>query len=206
MLAHRHELLLQARRLAYFTVAWNLGEGVVAMVGAATAGSRALLGFGLDSFVESLSAGVVIWRLRVERIDPSRADHVERRALRLIGLTFFALAAFVAVESLRSLTSGTEPESSPIGIGITALSLIVMPILARRKRQVGAAMRSRAVEADSMQTSACVYLSVAVLIGLLLNASFGWWWADPVAALVVAGLLTREGWAALRAESVDDCC
>lgn len=206
MLAHRHELLLQARRLAYFTVAWNLGEGVVAMVGAATAGSRALLGFGLDSFVESLSAGVVIWRLRVERIDPSRADHVEQRALRLIGLTFFALAAFVAVESLRSLTSGTEPESSRIGIGITALSLIVMPILARRKRQVGAAMRSRAVEADSMQTSACVYLSVAVLIGLLLNASFGWWWADPVAALVVAGLLTREGWAALRAESVDDCC
>ena len=206
MLAERRELLRRALVLGYFTVAWNVVEGVVAVVGAAASGSRALLGFGLDSFVESLSAGVLIWRLRAERMDPERAEQVEHQAVRVIGLTFFALAAFVAVESVRSLAAANEPDSSPVGIAITVVSLIVMPVLARHKRAVGVAMGSQAVKADSTQTRACVYLSVVVLVGLALNTLFGWWWADSVAALIVVALLLREGWDAFHAESVDDCC
>jgi cation diffusion facilitator family transporter len=206
VLDRRRELLRRASALGWFTVGWNLAEGVVAIIAAVVAGSRALLGFGLDSFVESLSASVLIWRLRAERTDPERAEHVEQRAVRLIGLTFFVLAAFVAFEALRSLVNATEPESSAVGIAITSLSLVVMPILARQKRAVGVALGSRAVEADSTQTIVCVYLSVVVLVGLLLNALFGWWWADPIAALLVVGLLAREGWEALHATAVDDCC
>jgi divalent metal cation (Fe/Co/Zn/Cd) transporter len=202
----RADSLRHALRLGYFTVAWNVTEGVVALVAAALAGSRALLGFGLDSGVESLSAAVLIWRLDAERRDPSRAEQVERRAVRLIGVTFLVLAAFVGFESVRSLVTGAEPESSPVGIALTAVSLVVMPMLARRKREVGRAMGSRAVEVDSQQTWACVYLSVVVLVGLLLNTLFGWWWADPVAALIVVVFLVREGREALEAEGLDDCC
>lgn len=206
MIEDRAVSLRQALRLGYFTVAWNVTEGVVAIVAAALAGSRALLGFGLDSGVESLSAAVLIWRLLAERRNPSRAEQVEHRAVLLIGITFLLLAAFVGFESVRSLVTGAEPESSPVGIGLTAVSLVVMPMLARRKREVGRAMGSRAVEVDSHQTWACVYLSVVVLIGLLLNTLFGWWWADPIAALVVVVFLVREGREALQAESLDDCC
>jgi divalent metal cation (Fe/Co/Zn/Cd) transporter len=196
----------RATRLGVFTVAWNVAEGAVALVAAGVAGSQALLGFGLDSGVESLSALILLWRLSVERRDPERAEHVERRAVRMIGVTFLVLASFVAADSIRSLAIRSEPEGSPIGIAVTAVSLVVMPLLARRKRAVGREMGSRAVESDSKQTSACAYLSAVVLVGLVANALFGWWWADPAAALVVVGFLVREGVDAMRAERVDTCC
>ncbi len=196
----------RAGRLGVFTVVWNVAEGVVALVAAGVAGSQALLGFGLDSGVESLSALILLWRLSVEGRDPERAEHVERRAVRMIGVTFLVLASFVAADSIRSLAIRSEPEGSPIGIAVTAVSLVVMPLLARRKREVGREMGSRAVESDSKQTSACAYLSAVVLVGLIANAAFGWWWADPAAALVVVGFLVREGIEATRAEHVDDCC
>ena len=202
----RADLLQRALRLASFTVAWNVVEGVVALTAAGAAGSRALVGFGLDSAVESLSAGVLVWRLRVEQRAPERAGQVERRAVRLIGVTFLVLAAYVGVAAVRSLADGTEPEVSPVGIGLTALSLAVMPLLARAKRSVAAELGSRAVGADSAQTRACAWLSAVVLGGLVLNAALGWWWADPVAALVVVALLAQEGREALAAEHVDDCC
>jgi divalent metal cation (Fe/Co/Zn/Cd) transporter len=189
----RPQLLSRALQLAYFTVAWNVVEGMVAIWAAIAAGSDALLGFGLDSGVESLSGLVLIWRLNIERNDTDRAEEVEERALKLIGLTFFALAAFVGYQSVTTLLNGERPESSWVGIAVTILSLIVMPILARSKERVGEAMGSRAVLADSAETWACVYLSVVVLAGLALNALFGWWWADPVAALAVVGFLVKEG-------------
>ena len=165
-----------------------------------------LLGFGLDSGVESLSASVVLWRLYVERRAPERAEAVEQWALRFIGVTFLVLAAFIALESVRSLIVHAEPDASVVGIILTAVSVVVMQWLARAKRRVGIAMGSRAVEADSAQTSACVYLSIVVLVGLVLNAALGWWWADPLAALGVVIFLVREGRVALAAEHADDCC
>jgi cation diffusion facilitator family transporter len=206
VLTERRGLLHQALALAWFTVAWNVTEAIVAITGALAADSRALLGFGLDSVVESLSAAVLIWRLRVEQQEPDRAERVEQRAVKLIGMTFFVLAAVVAFEAVRSLLTKAEPDSSALGIVLTAVSLLVMPALAARKRRLGVAMGSQAVKADSAQTSVCAYLSGVVLAGLVLNALVGWWWADPIAALVVVGLLAREGWDALHAEHMDECC
>jgi divalent metal cation (Fe/Co/Zn/Cd) transporter len=199
----RPQLLSRALQLAFFTVAWNVVEGLVAIWAAIAAGSDALLGFGLDSCVESLSGLVLIWRLDIERKDTDRAEEVEERALKLIGLTFFALAAFVGYQSVTTLLNGERPESSWVGIAVTILSLIVMPILARSKERVGEAMGSRAVLADSAETWACVYLSAVVLAGLALNALFGWWWADPVAAIAVVGFLVKEGREAFSHEDHD---
>ena len=202
----RQRLIRRALWLAVFTVVWNVAEGVIALVAAARSDSRALIGFGVDSFVESASASVLIWRLRIEQRSPERADQVEQRALQIIGVTFLLLAGVVGVESVRSIVTGEQPDVSAIGIGITMVSLVVMPILARAKRRVGRGLGARSVEADSRQTQACVYLSAVVLLGLVLNAGFGWWWADPVAALAVVGFLVQEGRSALRAEHVDECC
>jgi divalent metal cation (Fe/Co/Zn/Cd) transporter len=202
----RAEALRHALRLGYVTVGWNVTEGVVAVAAASLAGSRALLGFGLDSAVESVSAGVVIWRLRAEQQDPTRVALVERRAVRLIGVAFLGLAAVVGVEAVRSLLAGDRPDASPVGIVLTALSLLVMPALARRKGAAGRALGSRAVEADSRQTWACASLSAVVLAGLVLNLLVGWWWADPIAALGVVAFLVREGTEALSAERLDECC
>jgi divalent metal cation (Fe/Co/Zn/Cd) transporter len=206
VLSERPAVLRRATFLAWFTVGWNVVEGVVAIAAALLAGSRALLGFGLDSGVESLSGAVVLWRLYAERRDPERAEAVEQRALRLIGVTFFVLAAFIAAESIRSLVNQEEPDASAVGIALTALSIVVMRWLARAKHEVGVAMGSRAVAADSSQTAACVYLSIVVLVGLLLNAVLGWWWADPLAALGVVVFLVGEGREAFAAEHADDCC
>lgn len=204
--ADRHGLLRQAQRLALFTVSWNVTEGGIALAAAWLAGSRALAGFGFDSAVESISASVLLWRLGAERHDPERAERVERVAVRGIGLSFLLLAAFVSFEAVRSLALHHEPDASPVGIALTAVSLVVMPLLARRKRRVAIALGSKAAEADSAQTGACAWLSAVVLIGLALNAALGWWWADPVAALGVVVLLVREGRGALTAEHCDDCC
>lgn len=193
----RPRLLAWATALAIFTIAYNLGEGAIAITAALVARSQALLGFGFDSAVESISASVFLWRLRAERRDPERAERVEHQATRLIGISFFILAAVVAFEALRSLIRGEPPDASPVGIALTAASLIVMPILAWKKRQVATELDSRAGIADSAQTFACVYLSAVVLAGLILNSLLGWWWADPAAALGIVSLLLNEGREAL---------
>lgn len=202
----RSDLLQRARRLAIFTVAWNIAEGAVAITAAVLAGSQALLGFGADSAIESISAAVLTWRLGAERRDPQRAEEVEQTALRVIGVSFLLLAAFVAFDAVRALAVQDEPASSMVGIVLTGLSLVVMPWLAVRKRRVADRLASRAAVADSQQTWACAWLSAVVLAGLVLNAWLGWWWADPVAALAVVVLLVREGREALTAQHVDDCC
>lgn len=202
----RNAQLTRARRLAAFTVAWNVAEGIIAITAALIAASRALIGFGLDSAVESISATVLHWRLGAEIRDPERADRVERIAARAIGVSFLLLATVVATESIRSLAGNHAPDASPVGIALTAISLVVMPLLATRKRRLAVALDSHAAHADSAQTWACAWLSAVVLAGLALNAALGWWWADPIAALGVVALILREGREALTADHLDDCC
>ncbi|NGM12760.1 cation transporter [Verrucosispora sioxanthis] len=186
--------------LAYATAGYNLLEGLVAIAAGAAASSTALVGFGLDSFVEVSSAAVLIWQFR-SRVPEDR----ERLALRLIGLSFFALAAWVSVDALRSLLGSADAEASPVGIGLAVASLIVMPLLVAAKRRTGRELGSATVIADSTQTLLCTYLSAVLLVGLLLNALWGWSWADPIAALVIAGVAVREGVQAWRGEHCDDC-
>lgn len=183
-----------ALRLEYLTVGWNVVEGLVAVAAALAAGSIALLGFGLDSFVECASGLVLIWRLRTERDDhtPEEIERLEHRARRLVALSLFLLAGYVAFEAAKALWSLERPSPSAIGLVLTAVSASVMMLLARAKRRAAAALGSQALEADAFQTTACWWLSVATLGGIGLNAALGWWWADPVAALVIAGLITRE--------------
>jgi divalent metal cation (Fe/Co/Zn/Cd) transporter len=190
----------RSRLLAYATVGYNLVEGVVAVAAGAVASSAALIGFGLDSFVEVFSALVVIWQFR-SRIP----EHRERRALRLIALSFFALAAWVSVEAVRSLLGHSEAAPAPVGIALAAASLVAMPLLVWAKRRTGRELDSASVVADSTQTLLCTWLSGILLIGLVLNASLGWSWADPLAALVIAGVAAREGARAWRGERCDDC-
>jgi divalent metal cation (Fe/Co/Zn/Cd) transporter len=159
-----------------------------------------LLGFGLDSFVEVASACVVIWQFRA-RVPEQR----ERLALRGIAVSFLALAAWVGADALRTLLDQDRAGTSPIGIGVAATSLVVMPLLVRAKRRTGRELGSATVVADSVQTMLCTWLSAVVLVGLLLNGLLGWWWADPVAALAVAAVAAREGVAAWRGEQCDDC-
>lgn len=194
------ELSKRARRLAWATIGWNVIEAVVAIGAGAAADSVALVGFGLDSTVEVLSAFVIVWQLR------GIAEERERLALRLIALSFYALAAYVGVRSVLDLFGETEPESSPVGIGLAIASLIVMPALATAKRGTGEKMGSATVVADSNQTKLCAYLSAILLAGLILNAAVGWWWADPIAAIGIAVLAAREGLEAWRGEMCDDCC
>lgn len=198
--ARRVQLNRRSLHLAYATAGYNLLEGVVAVSAGVAASSTALLGFGLDSFVEVSSALVVIWQFR-SRVPENR----ERLSLRLIAVSFFALAAWVTIDAVRSLLGSERAEASPVGIGIAAVSVIVMPILVWAKRRTGRELGSAAVVADSMQTMLCTYLSAIVLVGLLVNATLGWWWADPVAALVIAAVAVREGVEAWRGEQCDDC-
>jgi divalent metal cation (Fe/Co/Zn/Cd) transporter len=186
-------------------VAWNLVEGLVAVCAALSSGSIALLGFGVDSFVESASAGILIWRLRAESRaeDAHEIARLDRKAHRLVGLSLFGLAVFVAADASSALWKGDRPSATWIGIAVTSISLGVMWWLARAKRRAAAALGSRALEADSFQTTACWWLSLITLSGVGLNAVAGWWWADPVAALTMTWLLVREGREAWRG---DDCC
>jgi divalent metal cation (Fe/Co/Zn/Cd) transporter len=199
----RTQLLRRGIRLEVLTVGWNVVEGIVAIGAGLAAGSIALIGFGIDSFVESVSGSVLLWRLRAEAsggADEERIEHVERRAERLVGLSFLVLGAYVAYQAVQTLVADDEPAASPVGIGLTLLSLVVMLWLARAKRRTGEALGSRALIADSQQTFACWYLSGTTLAGLALNAVSGLWWADPVAALVIVVFLAREGIEALRGE------
>ena len=190
----------RAVRLAWATIAWNVVEAVVAIAAGTAASSIALVGFGLDSTVEVISAIVIVWQFR------GLARDRERRALKLIAASFFALAAYVAVQAITDLLRRSEPESSTVGIGLAIASLIVMPMLARAKRRNGTAMASATVVADSNQTKLCAYLSAILLAGLILNTTVGWWWADPIAAIAIAVLALNEGCQAWRGETCDDCC
>jgi divalent metal cation (Fe/Co/Zn/Cd) transporter len=189
----RDRALGMALRLEYFSLAWNFLETFVGFAAGLAAGSVALIGFALDSVVESSSAGALIWRLRAERHGRATTEDVERRAVRIVAVAFFALAAYVGVQAVIDLVTRSQPESSPLGIALAAVSVAVMPWLAWRKRKMSAVLDSRSLMADSDQTSLCTYISVALLVGLGANAAFGWWWADPVAGLVIAALAAREG-------------
>lgn len=187
----------RGRRLEYLTLGWNLVEAVVSVAAGVAAGSTALVGFGVDSMIESSSGAVLLWRLK----DGEEGHRREELALRLVGICFLLLAAWVAWEAASALIFREPPEASPLGIAVAALSLVVMPILARAKRRVAGDLNSRALEADSRQTDLCAYLSAILLVGLVLNALAGWWWADPAAALVMVPIIAREGVEALRGET-----
>jgi divalent metal cation (Fe/Co/Zn/Cd) transporter len=186
------------RLLVAATITYNVIEGVVALTAGTIASSIALIGFGLDSVIEVSSAAAVAWQFASP--DPQRR---ERTALRVIAWSFFALAAYVSVEAVRALIGAAEAERSTVGIVLVALSVLVMPFLSLAQRRAGQELGSTSAVADSTQTLLCTYLSAAVLVGLVLNAALGWWWADPMAALVLAVLAVKEGWAAWRG---DLCC
>ena len=191
--------------LTWGTLGYNSLEGVLSVGAGVLSGSVALVGFGIDSFIEVTSSLAAIWRLGADA-DPNRRAVAERRALRIIGLCFVALAVYVTVDATRSLIGRAAPDESVLGIGIAAVSLVVMPLLARAKRRVAQALTSRAIHAEARQTDICMYLSAILLGGLGLNAWFGWWWADPIAALAMVPLIAREGMAALRGHvGCDDC-
>lgn len=196
----RRALIHRARLLAGASVAYNVVEAVIAIGAGRIADSTALIGFGLDSTVEVMSGLVILWQFG-HPLPESR----ERLAQRLIAVSFFALAAYVAFESVRALVSSEEPDSSPVGIALAAASLAVMPVLSWAQRRTGRELGSGAVVADSTQTLLCTYLSAVLLVGLLANTLVGWWWLDAVAALVIAGVAAREGLESWRGEP-DACC
>ena len=202
----RLPMLARALRLEYLTIGWNLLEGLIAIAAALAAGSVALLGFGLDSFVESASGGILVWRLQAERrgsLGSKEIEELDERAHRFVGVTLFLLAAYVTVDALTTLYGQKKPDASRVGIALTSLSLAVMLWLARAKRRAAVALSSRAMQADAFQTTACWWLSLIVLGGVGLNTLWGWWWADPMAALGMTWFLVREGREAWRG---DDCC
>ena len=193
------EFQRRAARLAWLTIAWNVLETIVAIAAGTAANTIALIGFGLDSTVEVMSAVVIVWQFR------GLSEDRERRALKLIAVGFFALGAYVSVQAIIDLVVASEPSGSAVGIGLAIASLIVMPVLARAKRRNGTSMGSATVLADSNQTKLCAYLSAILLGGLILNATVGWWWADPIAALAIAALAINEGREAWQGEACEDC-
>jgi divalent metal cation (Fe/Co/Zn/Cd) transporter len=200
----RTAVVLRARRLEYFTIGWNALEGLVAVVAGAIAGSISLVGFGIDSFIEVTSGSVLLWRMSVDA-EVQRRDLNERRALRIVGVCFLLLAAYIAYESALDLWSRRAGEHSIPGIILACVSLIVMPLLSRAKRKVGRALGSAAMHADAKQTEFCTYLSAILLAGLLLNTLFGLWWADPVAALIMVPIIAKEGIEGLQGKACDEC-
>jgi divalent metal cation (Fe/Co/Zn/Cd) transporter len=199
---NRTDTVKRGRYLEYFTIAYNSLEGLVALVFGLLAGSIALVGFGFDSVIEVTSGAVLLWRLSAD-MDPERRERVERISFRLVGICFIVLALYVAYDALSSLLAHQRPERSVPGIVLAVASLVVMPLLARAKQRVAASIKSEAMRADAKQTEFCTYLSAILLGGLLLNALFGWWWADPIAALVMVPIIAKEGIEGLRG---DPCC
>ena len=200
------DLHRRALRLEWLTTLWNIAEAVVAIGSGAVAGSTALVAFGVDSLIEVSSALVVIWRLFAAgpEAELEEAEHIDRRAHFLVGITFFILAAYVAVDASPALVNHVPPESSRIGIALAVASLIAMPTLAYAKQRTGRQMGRKALEADARETWLCAYLSATLLVGLGLNARFGWWWADPTAGLVMVPFILWQGGSAIReARSTD---
>lgn len=198
-------LKTRALLLSYFTVGYNVVEGLVSIAAGVIAGSSALIGFGTDSFVESLSGSIMIWRFRKHgNMTHEEEERIEKKAIKLIAYAFFILCAYVIYESGKTLYLQEQPEKSLIGIIIAIASIIIMPVLFYLKYITGKSLKSKSLVADSKQTFACVMLSFALLLGLGLNYFFGIWWADPLAGLVIAGFLINEGYHAYREEEV--CC
>jgi len=197
--------LRRGLRLELLTIAWNVIEAVVAIAAAVAAGSVALLGFGIDSVVESASGGILIWRLRAEAraADAEAVEALDRRAHKLVGASLVLLAVYVAGDAAWTLWTRERPSPSLVGVGVTLVSLVVMVWLAKAKKSAAQALASRALEADAFQTTACWWLSLTTLVGVGLNTAFGWWWADPVAALGMTFFLLREAQEAWKGE---DCC
>src|SRR5882672_10598945 len=198
------EFLRRGRRLEYFTIAWNSLEGVIGITAGALAGSISLIGFGVDSLIEVTSGGALLWRMRASA-DHQASERAERIALRIVGACFVALAVYVTYEAVATLIEKHAPERSIVGIVLAAVSLMVMPVLARAKRKVSAALGSAAMAADARQTDFCTYLSAILLGGLLLNAVFGLWWADPAAALIMVPIIGKEGVDGLRGKGCEEC-
>ena len=201
----RDAAVVRARRLNRFTIGYNAVECVVALAAGVLAGSVSLIGFGLDSAIEVSAAGILAWRLTAERRDGCTQE-ADRRATRLIAVSFWALAGYVGYESIDRLVAAEEPDTSLIGIALTGSSLLIMPFLARAKQRVAPALGSRAQEAEASQTMLCAYLSAVVLAGLLMHLLLGWWWADPIAGLGIGVLAAVEGWRTWRADSLADTC
>ncbi len=196
----RRAVVQRGKRLEYFTIAWNSLEGLVAVVAGAIAGSISLIGFGIDSFIEVTSGATLLWRMSVDANQHTR-ERNERLSIRVVGVCFIALAVYVACESVFDLIARKTPEHSVPGILLACVSLVVMPILSRAKKRVGIELGSPAMQADAKQTDFCVYLSGILLTGLLLNAALGWWWADPLAGLVMTPIIANEGVQAVRGKA-----
>ena len=199
---NRDELIKRGRYLEYFTIGYNSLEGLIAVGAGLIVGSIALVGFGFDSLIEVTSGAVLLWRLHAD-IDEERRERVEAISLRTVGICFVVLAIYVSYDSVKSLIKREAPQESIVGIVLAAVSLIIMPLLVRAKRKVARGINSGALMADSKQTELCTYLSAILLGGLLLNALLGWWWADPIAALVMVPIIVKEGIEGLRGET---CC
>jgi divalent metal cation (Fe/Co/Zn/Cd) transporter len=198
----RQLLARRGKRLEYFTIAWNGLEGLIAVTAGVFAGSISLVGFGVDSFIEVTSGSALLWRLSMDA-DLHRREQSERLTLRIVGGCFLALAGYVTYEAVRNLIGQEAAAHSVPGILLACVSLVVMPLLSRAKRRVGTAMLSRAMQADARQTEFCTYLSAILLGGLLLNLLWGWWWADPLAALAMVPIIVKEGIDGLHG---DPCC
>jgi divalent metal cation (Fe/Co/Zn/Cd) transporter len=201
--SERTRLERRARLLAWGGIAYHFVEFAIALIAGIAAGSIALIGFGADSLIEALAGFVVLWLFTGERLGSLQA---ERRAQQMIAISFFILAAYVGVESIRSLVGAHEPDPSWLGIGLAAFTAPTMPLLAMVKRRIGNKLGSSATVKEAAQTQLCAYLSVALLAGLLGNAVLGWWWADPAAALMIAGMAVREGRESWRGEGCCDAC
>ncbi len=197
-LLDRDMLVQRGRRLEYLTLVWNSLEALLSIIAGLLAGSIALVGFGFDSLIECSSGAVLLWRL-----GGRDTERRERLAVRLVGVSFLVLAAYIAFDSVSSLVRGEAPHESLLGIGVAAASLVAMPLLARAKRRVARGLNSGAMQADSRQTDICAYLSAILLGGLLLNAVLSWWWADPVAALVMVPIICKEGIEAVRGRTCE---
>jgi divalent metal cation (Fe/Co/Zn/Cd) transporter len=195
------ELIRRGRRLEYVTVGYNVIEATISIIAGAAAGSIALLGFGIDAVIEASSGLIMLWRLQHGHVGERR----EALALRLVGGSLLLLAAYVCFEALRSLWFLDAPDETPLGVGIAAVSVMIMPWIARAKRRVAAQLNSRSLHADSRQTALCAYLSAILLVGTGLHWAFGWWWADPLAALCMAPIIAREGWEAFQGRTCCDC-
>ena len=202
---NRQDFVRRGRQLECFTIAYNSAEGLVSIVAGLIAGSVSLIGFGVDSLIEVTSGAALLWRLHHD-LNASRREHAERITLRIVGWCFIALALYVAYESASTLIRRETPERSIPGIIVAVASVVLMPLLARAKRKVAVGIGSGAMQADSRQTDFCTLLSAILLGGLLLNALFGWWWADPVAALVMVPVIAKEGIEGLRGKSGCDSC